>query len=321
MRHSAQIHDPHLTIVVCNSLLALSRVIHALSLPAKKRPKHISYRDAKLTRILQPHLSGNACMAILCCASASSLHVEETRSTLKFAASAKLIQMKPTVNEVVDHRALLKKLQIELAETKEALRKLQNCSDVDKSKGPGASFVPVADLLPSRCRCESMRTQTTAPDLQTESGSTGGASGEGIEDNNSIPLQMPGLGKSASKSKEAPPVSEVWFSMESALRKSCDDVTTQLDEAEKRSKYLEDKLGATDDLVETLVRELEKARVLKDHIGAGDEKDGTNHEGEGRVMRQYLHLKYAICLGVLFYIVGQTDKLLTAVMFLLLCSF
>jgi hypothetical protein len=124
---------------VCNSLLSLSRVIHALSLPAKKRPKHISYRDAKLTRILQPHLSGNACMAILCCVSASSLHVEETRSTLKFAASAKLIEMKPTVNEVVDHRALLKKLQIELVETKEALRKLQNRSDVDTLKGPDAA--------------------------------------------------------------------------------------------------------------------------------------------------------------------------------------
>ena len=45
------------------SLLSLSRVIHGLSTPGT----HISFRDSKLTRLLQPSLSGNAKMSIICC--------------------------------------------------------------------------------------------------------------------------------------------------------------------------------------------------------------------------------------------------------------
>jgi centromeric protein E len=45
------------------SLLSLSRVIHALS----ERGAHVSFRDSKLTRLLQPSLSGNAKMAVVCC--------------------------------------------------------------------------------------------------------------------------------------------------------------------------------------------------------------------------------------------------------------
>ena len=45
------------------SLLSLSRVIHALSQPGT----HVSFRDSKLTRLLQPSLSGNAKMSIVCC--------------------------------------------------------------------------------------------------------------------------------------------------------------------------------------------------------------------------------------------------------------
>jgi centromeric protein E len=45
------------------SLLSLSRVIHALSQPGT----HVSFRDSKLTRLLQPSLSGNAKMSIICC--------------------------------------------------------------------------------------------------------------------------------------------------------------------------------------------------------------------------------------------------------------
>jgi hypothetical protein len=107
------------------SLLSLSSVIHSLSLPEKKRPKHINYRDSKLTRILQPHLSGNAEMAVLCCASPSRAFVEETRTTLKFAARAKLIQMKPKVNEVHDDNALIKKLRDELAAARGALENMK----------------------------------------------------------------------------------------------------------------------------------------------------------------------------------------------------
>ncbi|KAG7364538.1 kinesin motor domain containing protein [Nitzschia inconspicua] len=107
------------------SLLALTTVIHTLSLPPKKRPKHINYRDSKLTRILQPHLSGNAEMAVLCCASPAKAFLEETKSTLKFAARAKLVEMKPKVNEVLDDSATIKKLQQELLEARRIIEELK----------------------------------------------------------------------------------------------------------------------------------------------------------------------------------------------------
>lgn len=107
------------------SLLSLTQVIQALSLPKKKQPKHMPYRDSKLTRILQPHLQGNAAIAVLCCASPSKAFSEETRSTLKFAARAKLVQVKPEVNEILDDSATIKKLQRELAETKREIDELK----------------------------------------------------------------------------------------------------------------------------------------------------------------------------------------------------
>jgi len=106
-------------------LLALSRVIQSLSLPLGKRPRHIGYRDSKLTRIMQPHLSGNACIAVLCCISPAHEHMEETRSTLKFAANAKRITVKPKINEVVDQTSLISALQKELAEARAGLAHLQ----------------------------------------------------------------------------------------------------------------------------------------------------------------------------------------------------
>lgn len=107
------------------SLLALTTVIQSLSKPGKKRPQHINYRDSKLTRILQPHLSGNADMAILCCASPSMAFLEETRTTLKFAARAKLVQVKPQINEVMDDSALIRKLQEELSQVRKQMEKMK----------------------------------------------------------------------------------------------------------------------------------------------------------------------------------------------------
>ena len=76
---------------------------------------HVNFRDSKLTRILQPSLSGNARMAVICCATPSELFLEETRSTLQFASRAKLVKTNAQVNEVMDDRSLIRRLQQELA--------------------------------------------------------------------------------------------------------------------------------------------------------------------------------------------------------------
>lgn len=92
------------------SLLTLGTVIARLSRekdssgnPTDKDGKHLPYRDSKLTRLLQPALSGNSLVSILCTiqiGSAGSVatacgHTGETLNTLKFAARAK--------NNIVSH--------------------------------------------------------------------------------------------------------------------------------------------------------------------------------------------------------------------------
>lgn len=100
--------------IINQSLLTLSRVIGSLG----QNATHVNFRDSKLTRILQPSLSGNARMAIICCATPSELYLEETRSTLQFASRAKLVKTRAQVNEVMDDRSLIKKLQRELKEAR-----------------------------------------------------------------------------------------------------------------------------------------------------------------------------------------------------------
>jgi centromeric protein E len=123
------------------SLLTLGTVIARLSgdkeLPEKDQ-KHLPYRDSKLTRLLQPALSGNSLVSILCTvqlssaassAAATSSHTTETLNTLKFASRAK--------NNLVSHakrnesnsadgadprsRALLDRYKLEIIELRTQL--------------------------------------------------------------------------------------------------------------------------------------------------------------------------------------------------------
>ena len=97
------------------SLLSLSRVIHALSQPGT----HVSFRDSKLTRLLQPSLCGNAKMSIVCCVTPAEKYIEETRSTLQFASRAKLVETNATVNEILDESEKIRRLTKELNMLKE----------------------------------------------------------------------------------------------------------------------------------------------------------------------------------------------------------
>lgn len=80
------------------SLLALSMVISSLA----NNDPHVKFRDSKLTQILQPCLSGNCRSAIICCITPADLYVPDSTATLKFAASARKIQTKYSVNEVLE---------------------------------------------------------------------------------------------------------------------------------------------------------------------------------------------------------------------------
>lgn len=101
--------------MINQSLLTLSRVIQTLTQPGNS---HVNYRDSKLTRILQPSLSGNARMAIICCATAAEGFLEETRSTFQFASRAKEIKTRAVVNEIVDDKTQIRRMSAELAALK-----------------------------------------------------------------------------------------------------------------------------------------------------------------------------------------------------------
>lgn len=61
---------------------------------------HIPYRDSKLTRLLQPSLSGNSIVSILCTIHLSQSTYSETLNTLRFAARAKNISLSAKKNEI-----------------------------------------------------------------------------------------------------------------------------------------------------------------------------------------------------------------------------
>ncbi|XP_049963894.1 uncharacterized protein LOC126484423 [Schistocerca serialis cubense] len=102
------------------SLFTLSQVISQLS----DGKKHISFRDSKLTRILEPALGGNALTAIICNVTPTS--VEETNCTLSFASRAKKIKNEPHVNEVLSNGTLLKRYACQLAKLKDELEKAKS---------------------------------------------------------------------------------------------------------------------------------------------------------------------------------------------------
>ncbi|XP_017059237.2 LOW QUALITY PROTEIN: kinesin-like protein KIN-7O [Drosophila ficusphila] len=99
------------------SLLFLSNVIKSLSENVDN--KFISFRDSKLTRILQASLGGNALTSIICTIKPSIM--EESQSTLSFATRAKKIRIKPQVNEMVSDATMMKRLEREIKMLKDKL--------------------------------------------------------------------------------------------------------------------------------------------------------------------------------------------------------
>jgi len=121
------------------SLMTLGQVIYKLSesqgdsTPNKHHSttsttqQHIPYRDSKLTRLLQPSLSGNAQITCICTISPDTKHLEESHNTLKFATRAKRIQQRSVQNEVDDQNStLLQEYKMEIEELRQQLAELKS---------------------------------------------------------------------------------------------------------------------------------------------------------------------------------------------------
>ena len=104
--------------MINKSLLTLRRVITALS---SGKQTHIPFRDSKLTRLLQESLGGKAKTCMIATIAPTSDCLEETRSTLQYALSAKNIKTTPVVYEKITKKAKIKEYEIEIESLKNQL--------------------------------------------------------------------------------------------------------------------------------------------------------------------------------------------------------
>ncbi|KAA0046003.1 hypothetical protein IC582_025259 [Cucumis melo] len=110
------------------SLSTLGHVIMVLLDVARGKPRHIPYRDSKLTFLLQDSLGGNSKTMIIANVSPSICCAAETLNTLKFAQRAKLIQNNAVVNEDTTGDVIALQRQIQLLKEELAYLKRQNVS-------------------------------------------------------------------------------------------------------------------------------------------------------------------------------------------------
>ncbi|KAG9239172.1 putative chromosome-associated kinesin KIF4B [Amylocarpus encephaloides] len=112
-------------------LASLGKVISQLS--SRQAGSHVSYRDSKLTRLLQDSLGGNAITYMIACVTPAEFHLSETLNTVQYAQRARAIQSKPRIQQVSDNdgdkQALIDRLKAEVAFLREQIRSAERSSD------------------------------------------------------------------------------------------------------------------------------------------------------------------------------------------------
>jgi len=86
----------------------------------------LHYNSSRSTRLLQPSLSGDALISVICTVSPSALNVAESLSTLSFAQGLKRVTLKAQKKEMIDPQALIQQYQNEIAELKALLREKED---------------------------------------------------------------------------------------------------------------------------------------------------------------------------------------------------
>lgn len=104
-------------------LASLAKVISQLS--SRSLGAHVSYRDSRLTRLLQDSLGGNAITYMLACVNPVEFHLTETLNTIHYAQRARAIQSKPLIQhrmEDGDKQLVIDRLRSEIASLREQIR-------------------------------------------------------------------------------------------------------------------------------------------------------------------------------------------------------
>ncbi|NXN11695.1 KIF9 protein, partial [Indicator maculatus] len=105
------------------SLSFLEQIVIALADP---RREHVPFRQSKLTHVLKDSLGGNSNTVLVTNICGEAAHVEETLSSLRFAARMKWIRTEPVINEVCDQEETVRALEKEITLLKQELA-IQDC--------------------------------------------------------------------------------------------------------------------------------------------------------------------------------------------------
>ncbi|KAK5735478.1 hypothetical protein LTR17_008176 [Elasticomyces elasticus] len=115
-------------------LASLGKVINQLS----SRQTHISYRDSRLTRLLQDSLGANAITFMVACVTPAAFHLNETINTVTYAQRARAIQSKPEIqqsHEDGDKQAAIDRLRAEVSFLRDQVRHATRSDDGHASSG------------------------------------------------------------------------------------------------------------------------------------------------------------------------------------------
>ena len=110
-------------ISINGGLASLGKVISQLS--SRQSGSHVSYRDSKLTRLLQDSLGGNAITYMIACVTPAEFHLSETLNTVQYAQRARAIQSKPRIQQISDEsdkQAVIDRLRAEVSFLREQIR-------------------------------------------------------------------------------------------------------------------------------------------------------------------------------------------------------
>lgn len=82
---------------------------------------HVPFRNSKLTRMLQPSLSGDARISVICTLNPDASAIPESTNTLLFAQRIKKVALNAKRKEVVDTDALIERYRLEIEDLKRRL--------------------------------------------------------------------------------------------------------------------------------------------------------------------------------------------------------
>lgn len=108
-------------------LASLGKVISQLS--SRTAGSYVSYRDSKLTRMLQDSLGGNAITYMIACVTPAEFHLSETLNTVQYAQRARNIQSKPKIQHIDDggdKQAVIERLRTEIAFLRQQIRSAES---------------------------------------------------------------------------------------------------------------------------------------------------------------------------------------------------